>query len=70
MVSEVKMANYQLPPPEAMICIIDVAMNWKIFKEAYEDYAIMTKLTSEEDAIQARTLETVMERAVAKSYHV
>jgi len=60
MVSEVKTANYQLPPPEAMICTSDVVTNWKDFKVAYEDYAIATELTSKEDAIQARMLETVM----------
>ena len=39
MASEVIVANYQLPPPKAMICTGDVATNWKVFKEAYEDYA-------------------------------
>ena len=60
MISEVKIVNYQLPPPETMICTGDVVTNWKVFKEVYKDYAIATELTSKEDAIQARMLETVM----------
>ena len=43
-----------------MICTGDVVMNWKVFKEAYEDYATATKLTSKDDTIQAATLKTVM----------
>ena len=60
MVSEVRMVSYQLPPPEAMICMGDVVMNWKIIKEAYEDYATATKFTSKDDTIQVATLKTVM----------
>ena len=54
------MATYQLPPPDPMVCTGDVAMNWKVFKEAYEDYATATELTTKEETIQAATLKTVM----------
>ena len=60
MVSEVRMVTYQFPPPEAMICTGDVATNWKVFKEVYEDYATATELMSKDDTIQAATLKTVM----------
>ena len=54
------MATYQLPPPDPMVCTGDVVTNWKVFKEVYEDYATVTKLTTKEDTIQAATLKTVM----------
>jgi len=54
------MANCQLPPPDAMICMGNVATNWRIFKEAYNDFATATELTGKDAAIQAATLKTVM----------
>jgi len=54
------MATYELPPPEAMLCTGDVATNWKVFKEAYEDYATATETTFKDDTIQVATLKTVM----------
>ena len=54
------MATYQLPPPDPIVCTGDVATNWKVFKEAYEDYATATELTTKEETIQAATLKTVM----------
>ena len=54
------MAAYQLPPPEPMNCHGDVATNWKIFRDTYEDYAIAAELTGKDAAIQAATLKTVM----------
>ena len=53
-------ATYQLPPLEVMVCTGDVAMNWKVFKEAYEDYATATELTSKDNTIQVATLKTVV----------
>ena len=54
------MASCQLPPPDAMVCTGSVATNWKIFKEAYNDFATATELTNKDDEIQAATLKTVM----------
>ena len=54
------MANCQLPPPDVMVCTGNVATNWKIFKEAYNDFATATELTNKDDEIQAATLKTVM----------
>ena len=54
------MANCQLPPPDAIVCTGNVATNWKIFKEAYNDFATATELTNKDDEIQAATLKTVM----------
>ena len=54
------MANCQLPPPDAMVCTESVAENWKVFKEAYNDFATATQLTEKGDEIQAATLKTVM----------
>ena len=54
------MANCQLPPPDAMVCTGSVAENWKVFKEAYNDFATATQLTKKDDKIQAATLKTVM----------
>lgn len=54
------MANCQLPPPDAMVCTGNVAANWKVFKEAYSDFATATELTNKDDEIQAVTLKTVM----------
>ena len=34
--------------------------NWKVFKEAYNDFATATQLTEKDDEIQAATLKTVM----------
>ena len=43
-----------------MVCTGSVATNWKIFKEAYNDFATATELTNKDDEIQAATLKTVM----------
>ena len=45
---------------ELMKCNSNVAMKWKIFKEAYVDYAIATEQSQKEKAIQAATLKSVM----------
>ena len=54
------MANCQLPPPDVMVCTGSVAENWKIFKEAYNDFATATQLTIKDNKIQAAMLKTVM----------
>ena len=54
------MANCQLPPPEVMVCTGNTAVNWKVFKEAYEDFATATELIAKDDEIQAATLKTIM----------
>ena len=54
------MANCQLPPADAMVCTGNVAANWKVFKEAYNDFATVTELTAKDDEIQAAMLKTVM----------
>ena len=37
-----------------------MAENWRVFKEAYADFATATELTNKDDVIQAATLKTVM----------
>ena len=54
------MAAYQLPPPDRMNCNGDVATNWKVFRDAYEDYAVAAELSGKDQAVQAATLKTVM----------
>jgi len=54
------MANCQLPPSDAMICMQNVAVNWRVFKEAYNDFATATELTGKDTEIQATTLKTMM----------
>ena len=54
------MAAYQLPPPDPMNCNGDVATNWKVFRDAYEDYAIAAELSAKDPAVQAATLKTIM----------
>ena len=54
------MANCQLPLPDAMVCTGSVAANWKVFKEAYNDFAMAKQLTTKDDEIQAVTLKTVI----------
>ena len=43
-----------------MKCSGNIAENWKIFQEAYTDYAVATELTGKEDTIQVATLKTLM----------
>ena len=54
------MANYHLPPPEPMVCMGDVATNWRTFTEAFADYSTATELTKKDAEVQAATLKTVM----------
>ena len=54
------MAAYQIPPPDPMNCNGDVATNWKVFHDAYEDYAIAAELLGKDSAVQAATLKTIM----------
>jgi len=43
-----------------MVCAGNTAANWKVFKEAYSDFATATELTGKGEEIQAATLKTVM----------
>ena len=54
------MANCQLPPPDAMVCTGNTAENWRVFKEAYNDFATATELTGKAESIQAAKLKIVM----------
>ena len=54
------MATYQIPPPAPMECNGDVATNWKIFRDAYKDYATAAQLSDKGEEVQAATLKTIM----------
>ena len=43
-----------------MICKGDTELNWKNFKEAYDDYMIATELNKKDKEIQVATLKTLM----------
>ena len=43
-----------------MNCSGNISTNWKIFKEAYEDYLIATGLDKKEKLIQVATLKNLM----------
>ena len=43
-----------------MVYTGNVAANWKVFEEAYNDFATATELTAKDDEIQAATLKTIM----------
>ena len=54
------MATYQIPAPEQMNCSGDLPTNWKIFREAYEDYLVATGLDEKDKKIQVATLKSLM----------
>ena len=54
------MATYQLLPPAPMECNGDVSMNWKRFRDAYEDYAMAAQLSDKSAEVQAAILKTIM----------
>ena len=54
------MATYQIPAPEQMNCSGDLPTNWKIFREAYEDYVVATGLDEKDKKIQVATLKSLM----------
>ena len=54
------MATYQIPAPEQMNCSGDLPTNWKIFREAYEDYLVATGLDEKDKKIQVTTLKSLM----------
>ena len=43
------MATYQIPTPEQMNGRGDLPTNWKMFREAYEDYSVATGLDKKEE---------------------
>ena len=55
-----KHGNLSNPGPEHINCNGDVSTNWKIFREAYEDYLIATGLDKKDKAIQVATLKSLM----------
>jgi len=54
------MENCQLLPHDAMVCVRIAAANWKVFKEAYNDFVTVMELTKKGTEIQAATLKMVM----------
>lgn len=54
------MATYLIPTPEQMNCSGDLPTNWKMFREAYEDYLVATGLDKKNKKIQVATLKTLM----------
>ena len=63
------MASYLIPPPEPMKCSGNVTENWRIFHEAFMDYAIATELTAKDDTIQVATLKTMMGKECKQVLH-
>ena len=49
-----------------MKCTGDTKKHWKIFKDAYTDYAIATELEKKSAKVQAATLKTLMGRDCKK----
>ena len=60
------MATYQIPIPPPMDCNGDVATNWKIFWDSYEDYAMAAQLSEKAAEVQAATLKKSWERIVSR----
>ena len=60
------MANCQLSPPDAMVCTGNAAANWRVFKEAYTNFATASELTGTEEDMQAATFKIVMGKECQK----
>ena len=55
------MATCQIPVPNPMKCTgQDLANNWKIFRESYEDYVIATDPVKKNEVVQVATLRSLM----------
>ena len=54
------MATYQIPLPAPMYCNEDVATNWRVFQDAYEDIALAAQLSDKLVEVQAATLQTII----------
>ena len=54
------MATYQIPTPKQMNCSRDLPTNWKMFREAYEDYLVATVLDKKDKKIRVAALKTLM----------
>ena len=53
--------NYTLPPPSALeIHDARAAEKWKKFKQAWDNYALATELTTKSEAVQVATLLTAI----------
>ena len=55
-----EMATYQIPSPDQMNCNGDIAINWKTFRESYDDYIVATGLVQKDKIIQVATLKSLM----------
>ena len=51
---------FQIPAPPQMNCKGDTTVNWKQFKEAYEDYVTVLEIGKKDAKIQVATLKTLM----------
>ena len=54
------MATYQIPLPVPMYCNEDVATNWRVFQDAYEDFALAAQLSDKLAEVQAATLQMII----------
>ena len=54
------MATYQIPTPEPMKVSGNVAHNWTLFREAYQDFAKATELDSKAAGVQVSALKSIM----------
>ena len=55
------MGTYQIAAPDPMnFTGQDVSNNWKIYREAYDDYVIATDLVKKSEQVQVVTLKSVM----------
>ena len=54
------MATYQIQAPEQMNCSGDLPTNWKMFREAYEDYLVATGLNEKHKKIHVATFKSLM----------
>jgi len=52
-----------------MNCCGNLAENWRIFQEAFTDYAVATGLTAKDDAIQVATLKMIMGKECKQVLH-
>ena len=54
------MASYQLPVPRPMSCKGNTELNWKTFRDEYDDYVTATGLVKKDNTVQVATLRTLM----------
>ena len=49
------MASYQLPVPRPMSCKGNTELNWKTFRDQYDDYVTATGLVKKDNTVQVNT---------------